>query len=193
MFFLSNLLTCLLVAISPGPNIILVTTNSIVYGRRAAFSSAIGVISGVFIWFLILLFALTLLQDKEVINVIHKLSGIYLIYLAITILRKKITLNQEQQIPIGGGFFLRNLIITILNPEIAMFYSAIFIRILENNPSKINLLIYGLCFLTIESSVFFSVAYLGSLVRSKIIRYQLILRIISTTAILYYAKIVLFD
>ena len=63
----ANLFLSFMAAISPGPNIVLVIQNSLVFGRRYGIMTALGVIVGVFFWLISLTLGFTyLLKNPKI-------------------------------------------------------------------------------------------------------------------------------
>ncbi len=188
LFFLSNMLLSFAAAISPGPNIILVTSNSIVYGKRAGLATAAGAIVGVMFWMALLAFGFSyFLNNKTVLTIFHAFAAIYLTYLSYVIYNMKI-LPENMEAKSKGKFFSESLIATFLNPEIAIFYGSIFIRVIERynlHPTS-QLMIHILGFLTVETFVFFTAALAFSKVRHLIFAYVRKIRIAAAAIILFY-------
>ena len=83
IFFLSNIFFAFLAAISPGPNIVLVTSNSLAYGKRTGFTSALGVLTGVAIWFIFLSVGFSyILDNPKIVMAFHCFASLYLLYIA---------------------------------------------------------------------------------------------------------------
>lgn len=133
----SNLVTLatvnLIALISPGPDFAVVLKNSLLYSRRTALFTAIGIASGAIIHVIYTLLGLGVILDDYpwVLDVIKYLGAAYLIYLGVKGLvakKEKLELgNLHHRTDIGArqGFsngFLTNL----LNPKCAMFFISLF-------------------------------------------------------------------
>jgi threonine/homoserine/homoserine lactone efflux protein len=186
---LTNMFLAFMAAISPGPNIVLVIQNSLVFGRRYGLMTALGVLSGVFFWLLFLMIGFTyLLQNPKVFFFFHSFASLYLLYIVYLILKLKIE-NNESEMHKNSKFFGESLIITLLNPEIAIFYGSILAGIAVSNPNMgFGLMsFYLFSFMVIESIVFLSAAYFVSYVNKFILSYIWVVKICASSAILYFA------
>lgn len=176
-------------AISPGPNIVLVIQNSLVFGRRYGIMTALGVLSGVFFWLLFLMIGFTyLLKNPKVFFFFHSFAAIYLLYIVYLILKMKID-NKESDLQKNSKFFGESLIITLLNPEIAIFYGSILAGIATSGDSmNFGLMsFYLFSFMVIESVVFLSAAYFVSSVNKFFLSYLFYVKLCASSAMLYFS------
>lgn len=186
---LLNMFLAFMAAISPGPNIVLVTQNSLVFGRRYGMMTALGVLAGVFFWLLFLMIGFTyLLQSPKVLFAFHSFASIYLLYIVYLILKLKID-NKESDMSKNSKFFLESLVITLLNPEIAIFYGSILAGIASSNQQMTFGLMafYLVSFMIIESIVFLSAAFFVSYVNKFILAYIWVVKLCASSAILYFS------
>jgi threonine/homoserine/homoserine lactone efflux protein len=193
-FFISNIFFAFLAAISPGPNIVLVTSNSLAYGKRVGLMSTSGVLVGVAIWLLSLLVGFTyLFNNPKVITIFHCFASVYLLYIAYHIYKLKVPLNEEIQVKSQGKFFLESFISTILNPEIAIFYGSILTGILAHYQQGQNslMILYLLSFMLVETIVFIIAVLATSLVRHFILSYLKIIKLIACSAMIYYSILIM--
>lgn len=184
-----NLFLAFMAAISPGPNIVLVTQNSLVFGRRYGIMTALGVLAGVFFWLLFLMIGFTyLLQNPKVLFAFHSFASIYLLYIVYLIIKLKVD-SKESETSKNGKFFLESFVITLLNPEIAIFYGSILAGIASSNQEmSFGLMAFYLfSFMVIESAVFLSAAYFVSYVNKFILSYIWIVKLCASSAILYFS------
>jgi threonine/homoserine/homoserine lactone efflux protein len=196
LFYLSTVFFAFLAAISPGPNIVLVTSNSIAYGKKIGLMSAFGVLTGVIIWLLCLLVGFNyLLENPKVIVVFNCFACLYLIYIAYHIFNLKIITNEENQNKSHGKFFVESFISTILNPEIAIFYGSILTGVLNHYPEKhlSIMILYLISFMCIESVVFLSAVIASSSIRRFIFSYFKIIKTLASLAILYYSMLIMWQ
>jgi threonine/homoserine/homoserine lactone efflux protein len=186
---LTNLLLSFMAAISPGPNIILVIQNSLVFGRRYGIMTALGVITGVFFWLLFLTLGFTyLLENPKTLFVFHSFASIYLLYIAYLILKMQIK-EGESNMHKNSKFFAESLAITFLNPEIAIFYGSILAGISSSEPNMNSKLMsfYLVSFMIIESIVFLSAAYFVSHINKFVRSYLKQIKICAASAIIYFS------
>ena len=186
---LTNMFLAFMAAISPGPNIVLVIQNSLVFGRRFGIITALGVLFGVLFWLLFLMIGFTyLLHNPKVFFFFHSFASVYLLYIAYLIFKLKIE-NNESKMHKNSKFFVESLIITLLNPEIAIFYGSILAGIAasDHNMEFGLMSFYLFSFMVIESFVFLSAAYFVSYVNRFILSYILVVKICASSAISYFA------
>ena len=184
-----NMFLAFMAAISPGPNIVLVTQNSLVFGRRYGIMTALGVLAGVFFWLLFLMIGFTyLLQSPKVLFAFHSFASIYLLYIVYLIIKLKVD-SKESDMSTSSKFFLESFVITLLNPEIAIFYGSILAGIASSNQDMgFGLMAFYLfSFMVIESVVFLSAAYFVSSVNKFILSYIWAVKLCASSAILYFS------
>jgi threonine/homoserine/homoserine lactone efflux protein len=183
------MLLAFMAAVSPGPNIVLVTQNSLVFGRKYGLMTAFGVLAGVLFWLIFLMIGFTyLLKTPQVFFYFHSFAAVYLVYISYLILKIKISEN-ESEMHKNSKFFIESLIITLLNPEIAIFYGSILAGIVSSEPDikSSRMLLYLVAFMAIESFVFLSAAYFVAYINKFIRSYLWIVKICASSAILYFA------
>ncbi len=186
---LTNLLLSFMAAISPGPNIILVIQNSLIFGRRCGIMTALGVITGVFFWLSFLTLGFTyLLENPKTLFIFHSFASIYLLYIAYLILRMQIK-EGESEMHKNSKFFAESLAITFLNPEIAIFYGSILagISLTEPNMDSGVMSFYLTSFMIIESIVFLSAAYFVSHINKFVRSYLKQIKFCAAAAIVYFS------
>jgi threonine/homoserine/homoserine lactone efflux protein len=168
-----NFLLAFMAAISPGPNIVLVIQNSLVYGRKNALMTAFGVLCGVLFWLLFLMLGFVYIVKKPlVLFFFHCFAAVFLLYIAYLI--SKIKLDKNLSTKKGEGkFFAESLVVTLLNPEIAIFYGSILSSIVTSDaPANFSLMAtYLFGFMAIEATVFLSTAYFVSYISKFVFSY----------------------
>ncbi|WP_151173478.1 LysE family transporter [Pseudoalteromonas ruthenica] len=142
-----------IMAISPGADFVMITRNSLVYGRRAGFYSALGV--GLAIWihvaYSIAGVALLIAQSVVLFTVIKYIGAAYLIYLGYQSLRAKHHIALElapKAAPskaLSACSALRQGFITnALNPKTTLFFLSIFTQLVSADTPVAIQLVYGL-------------------------------------------------
>lgn len=142
----------LLAVMSPGPDFIMISRNSIVYSRRTGIFSALGLALGILLHVTYSLIGLGLIISKSIVlfGTIKFLGAGYLVYIGIKSLRSKksneafdqsLIKNEDltplQSVKMG---FLTN----ALNPKATLFFLAVFTQVIDlNTPLGIKVL-YGL-------------------------------------------------
>ena len=124
--FLSFALTCVIVELTPGPNMAYLAVLSAVNGRRAGFAAVAGIALGLLIIGAAAGLGLgAAVSSSPVAYEILRISGVcYLFWLAWTGWREPPIDNAVDAVPpeTKAKFFRRGLITNILNPKAAVFY-----------------------------------------------------------------------
>ncbi len=153
--FITVALAHLLAVISPGPDFIIVSKNSITYSRKIGIYTALGIAMGllVHIFYSLLGIGLIISQSIVLFNLIKVLGALYLIYLGYKMLRSKpeITQNdakviQEKKInkmlsPFGA--IKNGFLVNVLNPKATLFFLALFTQVINPETSQVVKMIYG--------------------------------------------------
>jgi RhtB (resistance to homoserine/threonine) family protein len=140
---LSFLVVVLLGAMSPGPDFVVVTRNSLFGGRRAGVMCGLGIACGVFVWVVAIALGVAgLLAASAVVFTVVKLAGAaYLVYLGV---RAWLSVRR-------GGYgdlqtenlkgvslavaFRQGLLCNLLNPKVAVFFLALLPQFLPSSAS----------------------------------------------------------
>jgi threonine/homoserine/homoserine lactone efflux protein len=123
----------LLAAMSPGPDFVIVTRNAMVSGRRAGTACAAGIAVGVFTWAIVTVLGIAgLLAASAVAFTVVKLAGAaYLVLLGVRALlaARRGGYEAPTQAPgrAAGGLlaFRQGLVTNLLNPKVAVFFTAL--------------------------------------------------------------------
>jgi RhtB (resistance to homoserine/threonine) family protein len=124
-----------LLIVTPGPDMTLVTKNAVLYGRRVALGTAVGVNTGLLVWTVFsALGVAALVQASAVVFTVLKLLGAaYLIWLGMQALRSArqrsprdmpSTGEARRHVPAALGF-RQGLITDVANPKIAAFFTSL--------------------------------------------------------------------
>lgn len=136
--FVTTTIVAILGSISPGPNIVVVTKNSLMYSRKTGIYTAIGVSLGVFIHIAYCFIALSFLIAKSAFffYIIKYIGAAYLIYLGLKLLLKQsIPANATKTIQesdltawkaLKMGFFTN-----VLNPQATLFFLSFFSLLID--------------------------------------------------------------
>jgi threonine/homoserine/homoserine lactone efflux protein len=123
----------LLAAMSPGPDFVIVTRNAMLSGRRAGTACAAGIAVGVFTWAIVTALGIAgLLAASAVAFTVVKLAGAaYLVLLGVRALlaARRGGYEAPTQAPgrASGGLraFRQGLVTNLLNPKVAVFFTAL--------------------------------------------------------------------
>ena len=137
--WLQIVVICFLGAISPGPSLALIVTNTLAGGRAYGVSTSIGHGIGIAIWALLTAFGISgLIVDKSNILLALQFAGacllIYIGFRTIIASKRVLTVNDHTN-PIVSAALLKGasegFLISILNPKIALFFLAIFTHFVQ--------------------------------------------------------------
>ncbi|RLD55928.1 MAG: LysE family translocator [Bacteroidetes bacterium] len=166
---LSFLGASVLLALLPGPDNILVLTESITKGKRNGVMLAAGFNSGILVHTIIAATGLSLiLQTSEyAFQIIKYLGAMYMFYLAFLSIREKqkepgLDKNKSEK---SGAWklFRKGFIMNVLNPKVSLFFIAFlpqFVNKIGFNVS-LQMLILGFIFMVIGFIVFSLIALLS--------------------------------
>ena len=145
MHVLPFLVVAVIVVVTPGVDMALVTKNALVHGRRASLATAFGVNVGIALWTLAaaLGVAAVVRASAEAFDVVKFAGALYLVYLGIQSLRRRerAAVARRRLSPFGQG-----LISNALNPKIAVFFTSLLPQFGHSLPA---LLVLGAIFNTI--------------------------------------------
>jgi homoserine/homoserine lactone efflux protein len=160
--YLAFVSTCVLLALTPGPNMVLFLTNGMAHGTRAALLTICGGTVG-----LIFLVAMTMLGmgaimafTAEYFNVIRWIGALYLIWLGIDRLYGAFALREAIITPLQEKrWFWQGLSVSLSNPKVLLFLGAFFPQFIEaRKPIGPQLALMGVSIVVILASVDCSVA-----------------------------------
>jgi RhtB (resistance to homoserine/threonine) family protein len=139
----------LVVVITPGVDMALVTRNALLYGRRAAVLTALGINVGIFFWVMAaaLGLAAVVATSAEAFAVIKLAGAAYLIYLGIQALRSAHPAAAvARPAPSGRAALRQGLVSNLLNPKIAVFFTSLLPQFVNADAAARELLALGLLF-----------------------------------------------
>lgn len=185
MEYLSIILTVaivhLLAVISPGPDFVMITRNSLIYSRKTGIYSAIGLGFGIIVHVIYSLIGIGIIISQSVIlfNIIKFLGAGYLIYLGYKSLTSKASdlkinnNNSKKDISkwqaMRIGFFTN-----VLNPKATLFFLSLFTLVISPQ-TPLGVKIFMGVEMSIATALWFTfVAYLVShhLVKSRLNKIQ---------------------
>ncbi len=119
------IITCVLIELTPGPNMTYIALVSTMHGRKAGFSIVAGVACGLFLIGLVALGGASLILQKDGLYETLRWAGVlYLLWLAYDLWRN--TEGQQQPQNTNRRYFIRGLVTNILNPKAVIFYVTVF-------------------------------------------------------------------
>jgi threonine/homoserine/homoserine lactone efflux protein len=131
---------CIVGAMSPGPSMALIIRNSIKYGRVSGLLSSVGHAIGIGIYASISVVGLQLILINNifVFNTIQFCGSIFLLILGILFLKnsgEKLSLEDDQK---NLNSFIQGFAISILNPKILIWFTAIFSQFIEASSTSMT-------------------------------------------------------
>ena len=154
-------------AIAPGPDIIFVLTQSVLYGFRAGLATTLGLVSGLLVHTtLVAVGVAAIIQASPVAFLLLKLAGAgYLLYLARLSLRAGALLAQGGQLEfLGyGALFRRGIVMNVSNPKVSLFFLAFLPQFCRPEQGSVALQVaqLGILFMLAALLVFGAVSLLG--------------------------------
>ncbi|HZR38667.1 MAG TPA: LysE family translocator [Ktedonobacteraceae bacterium] len=178
MFF-SNLLLfagiIVFLALTPGPDVIYVTTRGIAQGRRAALLSTMGICIGYLVYTTLAVLGLSALLQSSTIafDIVRYAGAIYLLYLGIRALMSKHSGPQTPGMvaPAPTGRILQQGILTsMLNPKGILVFAALLPQFVSPQIGSVPLQMaaFGLTFTLICLCIYGGYAYLSGSLGEKL-------------------------
>ncbi len=122
--------TVLPLVLTPGPDVIYITTRGIVQGRWAALVSTLGVCAGYAVHTVLAVLGLTALiyTSETLFNVVRYVGAVYLLYLGIMAIRSKspLKLQGDGRRLSGARIILTAMSTSVFNPKGIMLFFAYF-------------------------------------------------------------------
>ena len=141
MSLLAFIAVAIVIIVTPGPDMALITRNALVHGRRAALFTALGIMVGLMVWTAASVVGLVaLLATSAVAFTVVKLAGAgYLVYLGIrTVLSLRDSPSGVSATPSAapkGSPFRQGLLTNLLNPKIAVLFTSLIPQFVSPGPS----------------------------------------------------------
>lgn len=142
----------LLAVMSPGPDFAMIVKQSIVYSRRAALWTSIGLGLGIAVHVFYSLVGIGLIISQSIVlfNIIKWTGALYLIYIGIMSIRSK-SKNVENTIEIKEVKIMTSIqaiktgfLTNALNPKATLFFLALFTQAISPNTPTIIKMGYGI-------------------------------------------------
>lgn len=153
--------TCLLLILTPGPDLIFVISQSITRGRKLGFAVALGQVGGLVFHLSLFAFGVSALivSSDWIYKGIKILGGVYLLWLAYSAYTSetKIKLNEVEITSSSfGSFMWKGLLMNVLNPKVMLFFLALFPGFISEQAGNVKeqIFILGLIFTVLTLIVF---------------------------------------
>src|SRR5262245_56094608 len=130
------ILACIVLAITPGPNMALFIANGAAHGVRAAFLTVLGSTLGLSILVAAAALGMSSVMSfvAEWFNIIRWIGAAYLVWLGINRLRAAMQHDDPgvaQPIPHRGKWFFQGTAASLSNPKVLLFLGAFFPQFIE--------------------------------------------------------------
>lgn len=125
-------LAALILAITPGPNMVYLISRTLSQGQKAGLISLLGVIIGFLFHIVLVSFGLTavLFTIPYAYTVLKWAGALYLVYLAFQALKPNgkniFTVEQTLKVDAPSKLFSIGFLTNVLNPKVAVFYLSLF-------------------------------------------------------------------
>ena len=128
-------LVCLLGAMSPGPSLALIINNSIQYNRISGIIASIAHGLGIFIYATstVIILEFILRNSETIYFIIQVFGSIFLMFLGLFFLFKKINDKELGNNKINSNSFVQGFVIAIINPKILVWFVAIYSQFINLN------------------------------------------------------------
>ncbi len=180
--FLTVVVVHLLAVMSPGPDFVMVTRNSLIHSRKVGVYTSLGLAIGIAVHVTYCLLGIGLLISRSILlfNIIKYLGASYLIYIGYKSLRAKpqalqVEQAQKEQKELTAFSAIRiGFLTNVLNPKATLFMLALFTQVINPGTPRIIEALYGLEMVTMTFvwfslvSVFFS----NPIIKSRISKVQ---------------------
>ncbi len=166
---MAYVLSVVIIVGTPGPNIILITNDSVKYGFKKSVLTILGIKAGSSLQFLISLSGLATLLTffSSLFTVIKWIGVCYLIYLGITQIVSSINKSSSSKDEIeNNSLFVKGFLVSVTNPKGLLFAGAFFPQFINSSePISYQVLILCGSFLIISSVIEILYAYAGNKAR----------------------------
>lgn len=153
----------LLAAMSPGPDFVLVTKESLTQGKRAGLLCALGISLGLSVHIIYSAFGLATIiaHSSDILFVIKIIGGSYLIYLgykSITLRYENPTCNVSITRQSSLNIIKTGILCNVFNPKAPLYFVSLFTIVLSPKLPLYQLIIYGIWIMFIQFAWFSIIA-----------------------------------
>jgi RhtB (resistance to homoserine/threonine) family protein len=144
----------IVIIVVPGPDMALVTRNALLFGRRPALATSLGVCTGLLVWTAASAFGVAAVIHASAVafTALKLVGGAYLIWLGIEALR---TAGRHAELPPrrpvdGGRGFRQGLMSNLANPKIAVVFTSLLPQFVDpGEPLLVPFLVLGTIFVAL--------------------------------------------
>ena len=200
--YLNELLTMIVIAIfmaiSPGSDFVMVSRNSIFYGRKSGWYSAVGISLAIWVHVAYSIAGLAVIISNSVFlfSVLKYLGAAYLIYIGWKTFSSKsiVSVDKQKEVQKISNFssFKMGFVSNVLNPKTTIFFLSVFTQVVTPETPIWIQLIYGLIISIAHLVWFILVSYMfthPALVKKFNKSKSLIEKLIGTVLIAFGVKV----
>ena len=168
---LAYLATCILLAVTPGPNMALIIANTLAGGFRAGLATVIGTSTGLAILVTIATVGMTSLMVlmAEWFDVVRWVGALYLVYLGLRQLWQYLRGPSEAAAPprvSAASHYAQGLLVALSNPKVLLFLGAFLPQFVTPGPDPgPQLAVLGVVFVVVLGAV--DMAYSMAIARAR--------------------------
>lgn len=158
-----------IITLAPGPDIIFSITQGLTHGKKAGFTTALGLASGNIVHTLLAILGIAVIfkTNSTAFNVLKYFGVFYLTFLGVQSFRhRKDPLHLQKGNNKDKNLFLRGFVMNVLNPKVAIFFIAFFPQFIIPNAGSITqqMLILGGIFILLVILIFGTLSYYAGIV-----------------------------
>jgi homoserine/homoserine lactone efflux protein len=134
--YIAYVLTCVLIAVIPGPTVTVIVANSLRYGARAGLLNVAGTQLGLALMMLILVVGLSsvIAAMGWLFDWLRWAGAAYLVWLGYRLLRSPdVVLEKNSESAPRGGFFLQGFLVMMANPKALLWFGAFIPQFVDPN------------------------------------------------------------
>lgn len=155
--YLNFIFLTLVLVIIPGPDYILITKNTLEFGKLAGLKTLFGTCSALMCHTFLSIIGLSALLVKSAVlySLVKYIGACYLIYLGVKSLLVKQPNNQTDAKPTKTNFYLQGLVTNLFNPKIAVFFLTFLPQFVDaTNSSWWHFGVLGLTYIVVTFTIF---------------------------------------
>jgi homoserine/homoserine lactone efflux protein len=138
--YLAYIVTCVVIAVVPGPTVTVIVANSLAHGARAGLLNVAGTQAGLALMMGILIVGLSsvIAAMGWLFDWLRIAGAIYLAWLGWKLIRNPdFDINAKQQAAPRGGFFLQGFLVLMANPKALLWFGAFIPQFVDPNGNYI--------------------------------------------------------
>ncbi|MEC4117160.1 LysE family translocator [Myroides phaeus] len=164
-------ITCFLLIITPGPDLLYVVSQSITRGKKYGYAVVIGQMGGLMFHLSLFAFGISaiIIQSELIFKGVKLFGALYLFWLSYKVFQEEnaIVIEENQtgkNDKTVVGFMKKGLLMNILNPKVMMFFLALFPGFISEAAGNVKhqVLVLGGVFITEALVIFFIICSIAA-------------------------------